>query len=274
MKLYGAPLVLFVTSFLCGCGGGLQTVEKAPSLTKAPTSTEQQLPNIAGNWQFTATSTLPGKSSPTLAGSISQNSDAIGGALHVQGSDCFDPLATMYFTGATLHGNTLLTSNTVDGQVITISGKFTQSAFSGTYKATGGCVADEQGSLVGFNIPYLANELSGTFVNSAHDAFNVAGEITQSVDPRADGTYEISGSATFDTPCFHEGTIKHRPFPFGSYVLGASVSFEFQTINGILKFLGAFNKDKSAIEGNYGISGDTCHDTGTAVLHLSSPWDY
>ena len=89
-----------------------------------------------------------------------------------------------------------------------------------------------------------------------------------------EGSFELSGTGTFDTPCFRAGTIKPGMFPSGSFILGTTVSLQFETGNGTLAFLGTLSQDRSEISGNYAIAGGTCEDSGTAVLTVSSPWDY
>jgi hypothetical protein len=80
----------------------------------------------------------------------------------------------------------------------------------------GGCADGDQGRVTGINIPYIANQLSGTFTNSAHETFNVAGDITQSGSANSEGSFEITGSVTFDSPCFNVGTVGPGTFPSGS----------------------------------------------------------
>ena len=52
------------------------------------------------------------------------------------------------------------------------------------------------------------------------------------------------------------------------------VGLEFDTSNGTLTFLETLSPDRSEIDGTYSISGGTCTDNGTAVLRVTSPWDY
>lgn len=279
MKPLAIIFGLSATLLLCGCGGGAGPTQRFSSSTP-PTSTPPttaQTPSIAGNWQFSAASTIPGEASLMFAGGISQADTAVSGALHVDGSNCFDRLTTMGLTGTVTSDSASLTSTAIDGQVVTLIGNFTDATFIGTYRINGGCAAGEQGRVTGINIPYIDNQLSGTFTNSARKIFNVTGSITQSGSASPEGSFEISGTATFDTPCFTAGTIiTPETFPSGSFILGMSLALEFETSNGILTFLGTLNRDRSEISGNYTVSGGTCDDNGTALLRLSSasPWDY
>ncbi|MGC2185113.1 MAG: hypothetical protein WA637_17680, partial [Terriglobales bacterium] len=112
------------------------------------------------------------------------------------------------------------------------------------------------------------------FTTSGQRTFNIAGDIAQNRDPSPDGSYGISGTATFNTPCFNSGTITPGILSQGSYVLGSRLALEIATGTGTVTFLGTVNQDRTEITGNYAVSGGTCDDSGTAVLHVSSPWDY
>jgi hypothetical protein len=78
--------------------------------------------------------------------------------------------------------------------------------------------------------------------------------------------------------CLGAGTIAAGTYPAGSFILGKSVSLEFDTSNGILTFLGTLSPDTSQIGGNYSVSDGICNTGGTAVLSTSSAglgaWDY
>jgi hypothetical protein len=76
-----------------------------------------------------------------------------------------------------------------------------------------------------------------------------------------------------------EGTTKHPVCFTGLQILrgiimGTTVALAIQTGNGTLAFLGTLHRDKGEISGDYTVSGGTCDQTGTAVLVVSSPWDY
>jgi hypothetical protein len=263
--------LVFALTLLCGCGSGPRPTETTAAST--PPATQVTL-NIAGNWQFSATSTLPRELPFTIAGSISQNGATLTSALHIGGSKCFDRLTTIGFSGTVSAGTTSLISTDIEGQVITLTGNFDNTAFAGTYRINGGCADGEMGKVIGNNIPYAGNTLSGSLTNSANKTFDVVAEIAQSSNASSEGSFELSGTGTFDTPCFKSGTIKPGVFPSGSFILGTTVSLQFETGNGTLAFLGTLSQDRSRISGNYAIEGGTCDDSGTAVLSVSSPWDY
>ena len=269
-------LTLSATVLFCGCGGAPRPAS-APGGSAPVTSSPSQTPTpiTLGNWQFNAASTIPGKPPLTFAGSIGQAGTAVNGALHVDGSNCFDRLTTIGLTSTMTRNSTTLTSAAIDGQVVTFTGNFSGSTFNGTYRINGGCDGGDQGTLTGNNVWNIGNNLSGTFTNSAQKTFNLVGQIAQSDNASSDGSFPITGTATFDTPCFSAGTIQQGTFPTGSFILGMSVALEVETSKGILTFLG--NLDQSgdgAVIGNYTVSGGGCDDSGTAVLQVLGQWDY
>jgi hypothetical protein len=266
-QLSSTSWLLSALVLLCGCGGGVRT--------SGPTSgSPPQGLNIAGNWHFSTTSTVSGTPPVTIAGSISQSGSSVSGAVHVDGSICFDRLTTIGLTGTLTGSNIALTSESVDGQVITVAGSITDRAFTGTYTINGGCASGDHRNVTGIRIPFIANQLSGTFTTSGQKTFSVVGDVAQSSGASLDGSFGISGTVTFSTPCFSSGTVTPGTFSSGSFIMGRAVALEIETSNGILTFLGTVNLDRSEVSGDYTISGGTCDDTGTAVLYVTSPWDY
>jgi hypothetical protein len=264
-------LALSVAVLFGGCGG---TPSPTPrSSAHAPSAL--QTPPRLGNWQFTAASTVPGKPPITFAGSLGQAGAAVKGAFHVDGSKCFDRSTTIGMTVTVTGNSTTLTSAVIEGQVITFIGNFESTTFDGTYKINDGCAAGEQGSLTGVNISNIGKSLSGSFINSAQKTFNLTGEITQSDGANSDGSFPITGTGSFDSPCLGAGTIQPEASSAGSFILGESVALEVETSKSFLTFLGTLSQSGSgAVTGNYIVSGGGCDDSGTAVLRVAGQWDY
>ena len=286
MKSLAAVFALSAT-VLFGCGG-----VPAPAPIIPPTSTTAQppatpaTPDIAGNWQFNALSTVPGKPPLIFAGSISQTNSTASAALHVNGSNCFNQLTTMGLTGTLTGSDISLTSTPVEGQVITLTGTITENVdtgvltFTGTYSITGGCGDGDKGTVTGISI-YIDDALDGTFTTSQQQTFTVSGGLGQYSSPSLDGSFGITGTAAFSTPCFSSATITPGTLSSGSFIIGTTVGLEFDTGNGTITFLGTVNLDSYdaefdsySITGNYTLSGGTCDGTGTAVLRVYNPWDY
>jgi hypothetical protein len=59
--------------------------------------------------------------------------------MHVNGSNCFDPLAIVRLAGTLTVNKISLTSTSVSGQVINFAGNITDTAFTGTFTINGGC---------------------------------------------------------------------------------------------------------------------------------------
>jgi hypothetical protein len=258
---------------LCGCGGmGYKGATGGAGGVNSPPPSPG--PSIVGNWQFSTRSAVSGISPMTIAGSISQSGDSVSGAVHVEGSACFDRLTTVGLTGTLTGGNISLTSTSVAGQVTTFTGSFSGGTLTGIYTITGGCADGDHGNVTGSEIPYIANILNGTFTTSGGETFSVAGDVAQNASADPEGSFAVSGKVTFNTSCFSSGTITPGAFPSGSFIIGTNVAFAIQTANGTVAFLGTLDRDKGEISGDYTVSGGTCDQTGTAVLVGSSPWDY
>ncbi len=273
--------LLSVLILLGGCGGGERTSGPAPASSPLlPSDPPSHVLDIAGNWQFSTTS-VAGMAPATISGGIAQSGSSVSGAAHLDGSKCFDRLTTIGLTGALTGSNITLTSTTVDGQVTTLTGSVSDdtlngadSAFAGTYTIDGGCANGDHGNVTGIRIPFIANILNGTFTTSGGETFEVVGDEAQVGTASSEGSFGITGTVTFSTPCFSSGTITPGAFPSGSFIIGTSVALEIETGNGTITFLGTLNRDRNEIRGNYTVGGGTCDDTGTAVLVVSSPWDY
>jgi hypothetical protein len=166
-----------------------------------------------------------------------------------------------------------LSSTPVSEQVITLTGIVTGATLHGTYDIKGGCGDGDHGTVEGTKIPPIPLTLSGTFTTSAKNTFDATVQATQG-SGNPDGTFGVTGSATFIAPCFNSGTLMPGTFPSGSFVLGTAVAFEIDTDNGTLKFEGTMDLSTGGIAGSYTIVGSTCNDSGIAIFSGSGPWDY
>jgi len=267
-------LLLSALVLLCGCG----RQRTSGSTSVPPSGPPPAALNITGNWQFNATP--PGADTPAIAvaGSLFQSDSSVTGAVHIDSSDCFDPQTTVAMTGTLTNGKVSLTSTAVDGQVITLTGAFTDNYdFTGTYSIGGGCADREQGNVTGSNVSFDTTggiSLSGAFTNSGGNTFNAAFNAAQSNSANSDGSFGISGTVTFQTSCFSSGTITPGNLSSGSFILGTSVTLVMDTGNGTVTFLGTQNLAEGVATGTFTVAGGTCEQNGTAVLTFSTPWDY
>jgi hypothetical protein len=203
----------------------------------------------------------------------------ISGAVHINGSNCFDPLSTAKLTGTLTGSDLSLTATSVDGQVTTLTGSISDNTltathlpgeFIGTYTINGGCAEGDKGNVTGVKEPSLAGNWAGDFTSETGDTNRLAVTLAQGA-ATSEGIFALSGTAVFEVgTCFTSAKIMSGTFPSGSYVMGNSVSLEIETDNGVIVFLGTSGHG-GLIRGNYTLAGSTCEPAGTAYL---SPWEY
>jgi hypothetical protein len=267
MKLLRSTLCLLPVLLLASCGANKNT-SPAKGTFPAPEGSM-----ASKNWELDTTSTA-GMPSLSISGSVNIPNRSLTGAMHVNGSSCFDPGNTVAFTGTLSAAGALqLSSATVAGQVITLNGTVGTAMLTGTYSIQGGCGSGDEGTVIGSAIPYIANSLNGRFTSSTGQTFDIVGNIAQNASPNSDGSYGIKGTAAFTAACWSSGTLTSGSLQSGSFIIGTSVGFQIQTSGGILTFLGTLNQLNGGIDGNYTVSGGTCDQVGTAALFVVSPGD-
>lgn len=272
--LSSISFLLSVLVLLCGCGGG-ESASGAPSGAPDPQA-DPPAPALkaANNWQLSTTSTK-GFPPTTIAGGIAPSAVPVSGAVHVDGSTCFDKLTAVDLTG-TLNGSTLsLTSASVSGQVMTLTGSTAEdpvTKFTGTYSIQGGCADGDQGNVTGVELTPVGGPWAGDLTSEAGDINRIAVTLAQG-SATTEGTFGLTGNATFESgTCFKWGTVASGKFPSGSYVMGTDVTLVITTDNGVISFLGSSAaKYGGLIRGNYTVIGGTCESAGTGYL---SPWEY
>jgi hypothetical protein len=264
-------LSILVVLVGCGAGGRASGPASGPASGSTPPASDP-----VNNWQFSTTSTVPGMPPLAIAGSISVSGSSANGAVHVTGSNCFDPLTAMDLTGTLTGTNISLTSTSVVGQVTTLTGTFNDPGgsqpgqFTGTYAINGGCAGGDQGNVTGVTAYPKGGFWAGNLTSATGDINRLTVTLAQG-SATSEGTFGLTGPALFEVgTCFTSATIVSGTFPSGSYVLGNSVTLEIQTDNGVIVFVGA-DKGDGVIRGTYTLAGSTCEPTGTGYL---SPWEY
>lgn len=234
-------VLLAVLALLFGCGGGAQ-----PSNDR----------DITGNWHFSTTSTLRGMPSSTIVGSITQSGSSVSGAAHVDGSNCFDRLTTIGLIGTLSGSNVSLSSASVEGQVITLSGSISNDAFAGTYAINGGCAKGDHGNATGSRISSIDGDWRVIFKTNDQQ---LIGKATLSQDTASSGgSFGVSGIAVNNNlPSCFSGTIRPGTFPSSSFILGRFVTLEIEADESTVVFLGTVDPD-GEISGNFAVSGGTC----------------
>jgi hypothetical protein len=95
-------------------------------------------------------------------------------ALRADGSNCVNRLTPIGLAGTLTADNTSVTFMALDGQVVTFTENSASATFPGTdSKNDVGYAASDRGRVTGINIPYIANQLNGTFTSSAEGIFNL-----------------------------------------------------------------------------------------------------
>ena len=122
-------------------------------------------------------------------------------ALHVGAANCFNRPAAIGMATTATADDTSVTFTALGRQVVTFSEYSINATFTGTDSNKGGCAAGDRGRVTGINIPYIANQLNGTFTSSAEGTFNLAGDIAQRVARAVKASFEITGTVTSDTSC-------------------------------------------------------------------------
>lgn len=265
--------VLFVIVLFWACGAQRPGNSAASSDPSSDSTLNLSLKPIGSNWQLSATSSAQAGLSVTLAGSIVQSGHELTGALHVSGWNCFDQRTAIQLNGTWTDGNIALTSDPVDGQVLSLSGRITQKtgfpdAYAGMYSVTGGCADGDRGSATGYAVLPLTGNWVGSITTDGGKSFRWDTDFTQS-GPSLEGSFGLGGTVGFDD-CFATGTFRPGIFPDGSLIMGTFVDLEIKTDTASITFIGTADPD-GLIRGKYKASGGSCELMGTAYL---SPWEY
>jgi hypothetical protein len=274
-RISNATCLLSVLVVLFGCGGAVQTLHPSPTPPAgSPSGPPVQSQNTSTNWQISTTSTLSSGTPPaTIAGTIIQSNGTVAGAVHVDGWTCFDFQTAVDLAGTVTDGNISVTSEPVNGQVLTLTGKIIKKnnfpdLFSGTYAVSGGCADGDQGNISGVTVYSLTGNWAGNLTTSGGGNIHWNAQLVQG-NADSEGSFGLSGAITFDT-CFGTGTMTSGAFPSPSFILGQSVNLEIKTSNGTITFLGKA-EDDGLIRGNFMATGTACGTSGTGYL---SPWEY
>jgi hypothetical protein len=268
MKCLASTLCLSALFMLCGCQGATHVGGPAPT---GGTPLPVPALDVSGNWQFNTVPAVPGNSPLALGGNVSQSGKSLSGMVHVDNSNCFDQLNALGLSGSLTGSILSLTSATVDGQVVTLTGSILNDDFTGKFAIKGGCADGDQGDVSGVRIPALNTSFSATFTTPANDTFDATASLTQG-SATTEGSFGVDGTMSFTTPCFKTGSISSGMFPSASFVLGSSVALEIKTNNGTIAIVGTVDKGDQ-ISGDFTVSGGSCDQSGTALL-VATPWNY
>jgi hypothetical protein len=213
----------------------------------------------------------------TIAGSITQSSSSVSGAVHVAGGSCFDQQNVIDLTGTLTDGNLSLTSAPVDGQVITFAGNITIKAnfpdtLTGTYAINGGCANGDEGNVTGYSVGAFNGVWYGNLTDGTGADIHWGSDQLGQLGTSSEGSFGLTGTFNFNGACFNSGVLTPGTFPTPSFVLGTSVELNIPTDNGAIAFVGTAGPDQGGlIVGTYTVTGGSCESTGAGYL---SPWEY
>lgn len=212
--------------------------------------------SLAGNWQFTYTSSSAGGAKATVSGALTQNSGSVSGTLNITGS-----CGTSGTLSATLNGLALtgtLTEN--NPETITITGTVTSAynTSSGTYQvtsATGACASamGDSGTWTGMRTSSPSGGYGG--VIRPADRLPVGVAVTLNNDGEA-----LSGTATFtNSACLHSIDVT------GS-VSGLNLELHGDGMDSSVVMTGTMDNAAKTLALNSSVSGGCSAESGTATL--------
>ena len=217
-----------------------------------------------GNWLLTATSSTLGNNSTRqytmMRGALTSSNSTISAMMSVNSSvvPCYQA-APDAFTGTIGSDGLTLTSTSVDGSVMTITGSAsTANSLSGTYTSSQGtsCTTEDSGVVYGLFVPSISStNWGGTFTSSRYGLLNIDASITQ-LAPGSTGIFPLSGTVTVQGyPCFATGTIDST----NSFIQGETVTITADAADGSELELSAYLPNPATA---------TEMDSGTQLLHI------
>lgn len=213
----------------------------------------------SGNWYLQTSSQAAANASqmPQIGGSLTETDLTISGVLHVSDSTCFDRVTDIPVSGTVDGSSVTLTSGSISGQVITISGSATASLITGTYSIASGCAGGDYGTITAVLIPPVTANWTGTITSSPINSAATA-SFSQGF-PNSDGFSPLSGTlALSGLPCSISGTLATEQ----SWILGNIVQAVVNLSDGSVLALNGFitNPSTSAnqMTVNFSISGGNC----------------
>lgn len=218
----------------------------------------------AGNWYLQASSQTDASRIPQLGGLLTQTGSTISGVVHVSNSSCFEWVTDVPVSGVINGDNITLTSDSIEGQVITISGLANENALSGNYSIAGGCADGDRGSVSAVLVPPATGRWSGPFPSNGTDQSVVANFVQDA--PNAGGYSALSGNLSFTgSPCFASGTLAAEQ----SWALGNLVQAVVHLNSGGDMALNGFITDASGnarqMTVNFSITGGKCSGQSGSV---------
>ena len=226
---WGLFPLLCLLPLMCLLPGCATPVFKQPTGTTPPPGVSVV---VAGNWQFQATPANGAAPFSSLSGAIDLASQQQNGVneitsvLLASSTNCYNGTPVVPLSGSLMGATLHLSSFSVSGQSLTLEG--TENAAStqltGTYAVSGGCADGASGSVSGVKYSDFTGTLNGTIPDGSQRSISL--NVTQATLDSGDGTFGLSGSASFQGfSCFQHGAITGTA---GS-ISGSTVSLQLTT---------------------------------------------
>jgi len=237
-------VLICLSCAICGCGGYGGSNYSSPQNTLS----------LAGNWQFTYTSSKSG--SATVSGTLTQNGSSVSGTMTITGSCAASGTISGALSGYTLTGT--LTESSPETISITGTVSTNYNSASGTYQvmsATGACSAasGDSGTWTGTRMS------SGIYGGMLMSAERLPVQLT--LDLKSDGSQQLSGTATFtNSACLGSMTVA------GTL---SGMNLELQSdggTNGSVVLTGTVNDEGKTLILNSAVSGPCQAESGAGTL--------
>jgi hypothetical protein len=243
-------------SVLCGIGVLAFTGCGAVANSRS-TSTLAQ-----GNWSLNLTSSNSAVGTFYVGGNIAQNSSTLSATMYVARSSCFDVSVPLTFTGTLSGQQVTLASSAVNGEVISITATVnTSSSLSGTYTVTGNSCAADSGTLAANVVPAISGTWSGPVVGSGGPSVTLALALTQAGTASSDGTFALTGTATYTgSTCSVSGTVTGASVA-GPYVIIGGTTVETDGSQGTFAFNNVLlnsSRQPASMTGTYDVTFGNC----------------
>jgi hypothetical protein len=255
-----AALLLTSTLLFAGCGNN------APKAIPV---------SVTGNWQISSTATAALKL-PALSGSFSGTTAALTGILHSDSlAACIPPTTAIAVSGSTNgKGITTVTGHSLANGTLTLSGTLAADAKSftdATYTVSGGSCAFAAPAIATAEVfSPISGSYNGTFSDVDGPVLTLTGAIlTQSPTSNADGNFTLSGSATFNNPCFSNSvSVSNTQVTGGNFTLTYA---DPNTMNSVV-VSGTFSQDGTTLTvTDWTLTGSCGPDSGTGLLTKQQP---
>jgi hypothetical protein len=237
---------------LVGCGGGSQTGGGNNGGGNGQPS--PPLGSFTESWHF-----APPSNSSSIEAALTLSSTTVVGVGHFQSHVTSSPCPGFPDNFPLLgtidgQGNLSVKSSPVFGLVLFLSGVLASdraSVSSGSYHFTGGCAAEETGTLTGVRVKPLTGLFTGTMQRSGNTV-SISTQLTQAATSDENGLFPLAGTFTVANMCDDTFTLN------GASVVGDVVHLYSNTGTGLEGLTGVTDPEAQQIELDDYLYSDDC----------------